>query len=748
MKPCKPFLLFGWGVVFCLLLSACGGKTPPNGPAALNFRVATLADGAVSEPYKQVIVVTGGVLPYTYSLTGGALPPGLSMDSVGVVSGTPTTAGVFNFSVKVVDSQQPTQAYNNGSFTITINPSLALLAGSLPDAVIQVAYSTSITATGGVPITKDPSGNPLYAYAIISDPDCLFTNTTTSDPTQCPTNAGLTLASDGTGTISGTPTGPVHTYNFTAQVTDAGAATATQNYTINVVGKIQGHYSFSFNGFNNGQPFYLAGSFVADGSGNITSGIFDRNGTGSTDLMTQVAMTSGSGGNGIQCPLTGTGSVYCVDSNNLGRLAVVSTLGSYTFVISVSTMGETRMILSNAGYPAIYGSGVMKKQTLTVPSLANASFTLGFFGVDSGGDRYAGAGNFHTTDGTNIDAGTCGSVAGCIDTNDNGTASGGTAITGGSIGAPDPNTGRGIITLTTASATADYAYYIVTLSSLSGSELLAVQIDAVSGGAPVTVASILRQLSVSGGGGQFTNSSLSTNFSGDPSPPPTNADAFELNAITSGAPDISLGLAQFDGKGALKSYSFDENQGGTLTTPTQNTLTGTYSVDKTGRVTFPTGFGSTPPVWYLVTFNQGFVIGSDASVTAGTFEPQSIPPPYNTLAFFGNYYGGSISPVLSGVVNEVDSWHAVPGDMGTNPGTYTLSYFTSGPGGPHTPPQQAGTYSILDQNVARIEVTDSNKNLVDILYLVSAGGAGATSANTRVVGLNTDANPRLSVLGR
>ena len=47
--------------------------------------------------------------PYTYQLVFGALPPGLSMNSSGLITGTPTTLGVFAFSVRVTDSSQPPQ---------------------------------------------------------------------------------------------------------------------------------------------------------------------------------------------------------------------------------------------------------------------------------------------------------------------------------------------------------------------------------------------------------------------------------------------------------------------------------------------------------------------------------------------------------------------------------------------------------------------------------------------------------------
>ena len=120
--------------------------------------------------------------------------------------------------------------------------------------------------------------------------------------------AGLTLKADGT--INGTPTGPAGTFSFTVQVTDSFPTTATANFSITVTGKIQGNYAFSFNGYNQqGQAFYIVGSLVADGSGNITSGVFDRNGNDAIGPMTNVAITRGTGANG-QCPIASTATGF------------------------------------------------------------------------------------------------------------------------------------------------------------------------------------------------------------------------------------------------------------------------------------------------------------------------------------------------------------------------------------------------------------------------------------------------------
>jgi hypothetical protein len=64
----------------------------------------TLPDGTVGVAYHQTITATGGFgAPYTWSLANGQLPPGLTFDAQGLISGTPTTPGTFHFTVSVDD---------------------------------------------------------------------------------------------------------------------------------------------------------------------------------------------------------------------------------------------------------------------------------------------------------------------------------------------------------------------------------------------------------------------------------------------------------------------------------------------------------------------------------------------------------------------------------------------------------------------------------------------------------------------
>src|SRR5208283_5939551 len=268
MYGSKAYSFLAMAIICTLLMSGCGGKTPSNGPAALNISTLTLPVGAIGDVYREGLVATGGQQPYTWTIDSGTLPPGLSLTTDGVISGTPTTVGNYGFTLRVTDSQSPVKAYQVGSTSININPPLSFPSTPLTNAVIAVAYSNSVVATGGV--TCGTGSTPPYTYALAQGSG--------------PLPAGLTLNADGT--ITGTPTGPIGTFPFTVQATDCYPTTATANFSITVTGKIQGNYAFSLTGYDQqGQAFYMAGSFVADGNGDITSGVFDRNGNDATGYV-------------------------------------------------------------------------------------------------------------------------------------------------------------------------------------------------------------------------------------------------------------------------------------------------------------------------------------------------------------------------------------------------------------------------------------------------------------------------------
>ena len=85
----------------CAIYPGSGG-----GPGPLSVVTTSLAGGTVGSAYSQTLSASGGTLPYTWSLVPGqgTLPPGLNLSTGGVISGNPTTAGPYNFTVRVTDN--------------------------------------------------------------------------------------------------------------------------------------------------------------------------------------------------------------------------------------------------------------------------------------------------------------------------------------------------------------------------------------------------------------------------------------------------------------------------------------------------------------------------------------------------------------------------------------------------------------------------------------------------------------------
>ncbi|MDP2402196.1 MAG: putative Ig domain-containing protein, partial [Actinomycetota bacterium] len=91
----------------------------------------TVPGGVVNEPYSQTFEATGGIKPYSWSVSSGSLPPGLSLNATtGVLSGTPTTSSSFNFSVSVSDADS-SSAQKEYSVSVTLPVNLLLGADNV-----------------------------------------------------------------------------------------------------------------------------------------------------------------------------------------------------------------------------------------------------------------------------------------------------------------------------------------------------------------------------------------------------------------------------------------------------------------------------------------------------------------------------------------------------------------------------------------------------------------------------------------
>ena len=180
---------------------------PPTGPS---ITCGTPPEGTVGIPYSYTFTAAGGTTPYSYAVTSGSLPPGLSLDSsTGIVSGTPTTSGTsYTYTITVTDFFGITGDTGTCTFPNSIGiipPSSVVIACPLSSTDLRVFYSQPVIVT---------SGTPPYTFSIISGSLPLGLSL---DPT--------------TGIISGTPT-KLGTFPYTIKVIDSNSLTATASCNI------------------------------------------------------------------------------------------------------------------------------------------------------------------------------------------------------------------------------------------------------------------------------------------------------------------------------------------------------------------------------------------------------------------------------------------------------------------------------------------------------------------------------------
>ena len=351
-------------------------------PVSLN--PTTLPGGEVGLGYDQTITGSGGYGMITLALSGITNTTGLTISGSGTgtisLSGTPDATGTVTFTVTPTDSV----GANSGTlYSFTVSPSVVLTPSTLPGGEAGIAYSQSITSTGGAaPVTLGVSG---------------VTNTT-----------GLTISGSGTGTISvsGTPTSS-GTVTFTVTPTDTVGASAGTIYSFTVSpaivlspgtlpdGQLALAYNQTITGSGGNGTITLALSGVTNSTGLTISG----SGTG-TITLTGTPTTSGT----VSFTVTPTDSIgtgpaqtysFAVASavaltptslpdGEVGAAysqSITSTGGAPPVTLTVSGVTNTTgLIISGSGTGTISLSGIPTAAgtvTFTVTPTSAAGTTMG-----------------------------------------------------------------------------------------------------------------------------------------------------------------------------------------------------------------------------------------------------------------------------------------------------------------------------------------------------------------------------------
>lgn len=187
----------------------------------ININPPTLPNGVVGTPYIRQLTVSPPET-YTFAITSGALPPGVTLGAVtGTISGIPTTAGTFNFTVTVTDTNGCQGARNYTIIIAALCPLITLSPSTLPNGTLRRFYNQTVSA---------PAGTPPVTFLVTSG--------------ALPPGLNLDPV---TGIISGIAT-MTGTFYFTITATDINGCSGSQAYIINIRRRrrgIAGGYVFS-----------------------------------------------------------------------------------------------------------------------------------------------------------------------------------------------------------------------------------------------------------------------------------------------------------------------------------------------------------------------------------------------------------------------------------------------------------------------------------------------------------------------
>jgi hypothetical protein len=350
---------------------------------------------------------------------------------------------------------------------------------------------------------------------------------------------------------------------------------------------LKGQYAFLMGGTELcgglSTPFTRAGSFTADGNGQITGGLEDVN------VCTGVFT------------LQFTNSAYSITADGRGTLHLTNNTGTTNYSITLSSAIQGVIAQTDLNSTA---SGSFQRQNTAAfsnPAIANG-YVFDFSGIDANKNPESVIGRFNAD-------GAGGISAGLFDANVAGTASNQQLFPTGAFYQVDTNGdgtnfGRG----TASIAGHNFAFYIVDATRL---KLLGTDFpDALSGEA-------FAQQNIS-----FTATSLNSSF------------AFLLGGSSSTGPVATAGRFTADGAGNLSGIFLDENNNGVVTLlPSQGgTVAGTYTVDANGlgggtATWTDTKVGTFTFIFYLISPTQAVFQETDSKITSdGTFRAQTAGP--------------------------------------------------------------------------------------------------------------------------
>ncbi|MGA7241914.1 MAG: putative Ig domain-containing protein [Terracidiphilus sp.] len=340
-------------LIVCFFLQACGtNSTTKLTTSSLTVTTTSLPNGIVGTVYSGTLKGSGGTTPYSWTLTAGTLPAGLSLSSSGVISGTPTAAAnATSLTFKVTDSSQPAET-NSATLSLTIKSAApTITTTSLPNGNVGAVYKSSLAASGGTP----PYTWTLTAGTLPS---------------------GLILSASGA--ISGTPTtATANAASLTFKVTDSSQPAQTNSATLSLT--IASAVSVSVSPMRAGltitQTLSLTGKASDGGAVNWSAAGSSCSGTACGTFSAQKTAS----GSPVTYTAPGTAGQYTITATSVNDSAGASSV----------TVGVTDL----AGVPTYHNNvarnGVNSQEYTLAPSNVTASTFGKLFSCTADGAIYA-----------------------------------------------------------------------------------------------------------------------------------------------------------------------------------------------------------------------------------------------------------------------------------------------------------------------------------------------------------------------
>ena len=333
------------GIEFTSSTGTWGTFLSTNGIASpLVVNTTSLPNGTNGVAYTKTLVASEGQPPYSWTTSSGVLPPGLTLATNGVISGTPTTNGTFNFTVKVTDAVSAT-ATRPLTLTVLLGPpSVAIQPTNNPVTVTvgnNVSLTVSVAGTGPFNYQWQLNGTDL--------PNDIITTVAGSEgywfygDGGAATNAELTFPSgvavDATGNLF---------------IADSGNNRIRKVGTNGIINTVAGNGTSDYSGDGGAatNAGISASGVVVDATGNLFIADLDSNRirkVGTNGIINTVAGNgtngySGDGGAAINAKLNqpwgvavdGTGNLFIADSGN-NRIRKVDINGIITTVAGNGT---------------------------------------------------------------------------------------------------------------------------------------------------------------------------------------------------------------------------------------------------------------------------------------------------------------------------------------------------------------------------------------------------------------------------